>query len=185
MKAEILNSLAKEIHENAVANGWYEDTRTTNELLILDLSEFFEAFEAFRGNKYTNKVHAKPILEELVHHRHLDTYSFKNEIKDTFEDELADTFIRALDMAAYKGVLTNDLVLIGVAEKGMFTKDVKMFTQLISGLLDQPLNTETLTILLSTVWSVSKVYDFDLMDHVRLKVAYNKTRSYRHGNKIV
>lgn len=185
MKAEILNNLAKEIHENAVANGWYEGMRSTNELLFLVKSEMFESFEAFRGNKYTNKVHALPILEELVHHKHLDTYSFKNEIKDTFEDEIADIFIRSLDMAAYKGVLTNDLVLIGTDVKGDFTKTGKSLDCLICGMYDQPLNTETLTILLSTVWSISKVYDFDLMDHVKLKAAYNKTRGFRHGNKVV
>jgi hypothetical protein len=185
MKAELLNNLASTIHANAVSNGWYETKRSTNELLTLALSEFFEAFEAFRGNKYTNIVNAAPIKEELLKHKHLDTYSFKNEIKDTFEDELADTFIRALDMASYLGVKTKDLVIVGTAIRGEFTKDVQNFTMLISGLYNQQLTSDTLTILLSTVWSISKVYEFDLMDHVRLKIAYNKTRSYRHGNKIV
>ena len=41
----MLNELAKEIHENAKAHGWWEKNRTLPEVLALCHSELSEALE--------------------------------------------------------------------------------------------------------------------------------------------
>lgn len=44
----MLNELAKEIHENAVAHGWWEEDRSFGEIVALCHSELSEALEEHR-----------------------------------------------------------------------------------------------------------------------------------------
>ena len=89
----MLNELAKEIHENSVNKGFYSNPIETGTLLMLCVSELSEALEADR----------------IDNHADLESYelfecSFESCIKDTFEDELADSLIRILDLCAAKNI---------------------------------------------------------------------------------
>lgn len=88
-----MNELARKIHENAVKHGFYDDEREIGTLLMLCVSELSEALEADRKGR-----HAKP-FESLS----LEDFKgkFEQNFKDTFEDELADTIIRILDLCGY------------------------------------------------------------------------------------
>jgi NTP pyrophosphatase (non-canonical NTP hydrolase) len=68
-------SLAKEIHENAVNHGWWEEYRSIPELLCLVHAEVSEALEAYRNKDDAN-----------------------------FREELADVVIRVFDMAEGLGI---------------------------------------------------------------------------------
>lgn len=46
-----INYVAKEIHQNAVAHGWWEESRPFGEIIALCHSELSEALEAFRNNE--------------------------------------------------------------------------------------------------------------------------------------
>lgn len=46
-----LNAWAKEIHENAVAHGWWEEERSLSEVLMLIVSELAEALEEARAGR--------------------------------------------------------------------------------------------------------------------------------------
>lgn len=89
----MLNELAKEIHDNAVNKGFYSKPLETGTLLMLCVSELSEALEADRKDNHA----------DLESYELFDS-DFEDSIKDTFEDELADSLIRILDLCAAKKI---------------------------------------------------------------------------------
>ena len=53
MEIKNLNELAAEIHQNAVAHGWWEEDRSIPEVLMLCVSELAEALEEYREDQPT------------------------------------------------------------------------------------------------------------------------------------
>jgi hypothetical protein len=47
----MLNELAKQINENAVAHGWWEEERSFGDIIALCHSELSEALEEHRNNQ--------------------------------------------------------------------------------------------------------------------------------------
>ena len=94
------------IHAINVEKGFWDKPRNTGELLMLVNSELCEALEADRKYKHAGEVHKD------IYKRMLDKGTglcvlksiFETEIKDTFEDEIADAVIRLLDLAEGLGI---------------------------------------------------------------------------------
>jgi len=96
-----INEIGKEILKDGIRRGFFDgDERNLGEMIALIHGELSEALEADRLDLYT-RVDIKEI-------NNLSDDKFKEEflknIKDTFEDELADTIIRLMELATYKGV---------------------------------------------------------------------------------
>lgn len=98
-----INEISKEIHQNNIDKGFWEDKDTKNvgELLMLVVSELSEALEAHRKHKFAN---INGFEMEKGYHVHGDKLNFEQSfqlhIKDTFEDEIADAVIRLFDIAS-------------------------------------------------------------------------------------
>jgi NTP pyrophosphatase (non-canonical NTP hydrolase) len=103
-----LNDAAKSIHADAKRKGFWDSERETGTLLMLCVSELSEALEADRKGRYADLQayneceKADDILESDKEVYELS--SFQSLIKDTFEDELADTVIRILDLCGARGI---------------------------------------------------------------------------------
>lgn len=97
-----LNNLAKQLHEKAKAKGFWDEQRETGTLLMLIVSELSEALEADRKDKHTNKN----TMVKLLYENDLTQFVpvFQNDVKDTFEDEIADVFIRLLDFIGQRNI---------------------------------------------------------------------------------
>ena len=97
----MLNELAKEIHDNAKSKGFFDSEKNIGEMLCLIHSEVSEALEADRKCHYT--TYNMNVINGWV--KDLDFKSeFSKNVKNTFEDELADVVIRVLDLCAFKGI---------------------------------------------------------------------------------
>lgn len=103
-----LNQLRDEAYQNSVEHGFHdfdkEFSKTSEGLhallaqrLALIHSEISEALEADRKERYAD-IHSFDNSFETFEGR------FKIYIKDTIEDELADAFIRILDLCGWMGI---------------------------------------------------------------------------------
>ena len=93
-----LNELAAAAHNNAKEKGFYDNPLRVGELLMLAVSELGEAMEA----------HRKGIFCDANAFENIEKYGVKDAfeecIKDRFEDEIADTIIRLLDLSGFLGI---------------------------------------------------------------------------------
>lgn len=97
----MINELSKEIHEANKRKGFYEDEKNIGEMLALIHSEVSEALESDRKNKMTSSNIVA--VNGWVYNNDFKV-SFEKNVKDTFEDELADIMIRVMDLAAFKNI---------------------------------------------------------------------------------
>lgn len=119
-----LNKMAVDVFQNNKKQGfWPENVKERNvpETLMLIVSELAEALEALRDanvmQKYDTDI-LQDIYTELVKYNEAEKSTlsdlqneqffrfFKKNVKNTFEDELADALIRILDLA---GALNIDI----------------------------------------------------------------------------
>ena len=93
--------IIKQAHENAVEKGFYDDgDKNIGELLMLVVSELGEALEAHRNGRFSNYGFYDRSGSFPEH----EIKCFEKEVKDTFEDELADAVIRICDMCGYLNI---------------------------------------------------------------------------------
>lgn len=111
----MINELAKQVHENAKQKGFFEKEKNIGEMLCLIHSEVSEALEADRIDNYfnaetncnKNKDFSKTggwAFDIVESNEEAWLNWFRAEVKNTFQDELADIMIRVMDLAAFKGI---------------------------------------------------------------------------------
>lgn len=107
----MLNQLAEKIYEHNVRQGFYDGPFNVGEKLMFITSELSEALEADRRSENFDNFseEQKTIVKNIVEKSSKENFKvhFEANIKNTFEDELADAIIRILDLCAYKKVDIN------------------------------------------------------------------------------
>lgn len=112
-----LNKLSTYAYLQARSMGWYttdeghEKEMNFGERLMLTVSELSEALDADRKGRRVPKGKGDYFLTAKRHINGSDLiedsqykFAFEESIKDTLEDEIADTVIRLLDMCGYMNI---------------------------------------------------------------------------------
>lgn len=176
--------LIKTAHEHAKAGGWWDTERNTGELLMLIVSECGEALEAHRKGRFADldsflkeRCPQGAVNGEMGIPIPGDPAYFKWHIKDTFEDELADIVIRIAD---YMG--GTDRMFFGTDPSLEATASGNVGEELLKVVKDI-LDGSSLCVTNATyqTFAIANAHNIDLWKHIELKMAYNKTRGYKHG----
>ena len=85
--AKTLNEWARDIHQNAVEHGWWDEPRSFGDIVALCHSELPEALEEYRNGRLPTEV-----------------YAGNNGKPEGIPIELADVIIRVLDYCGYAGI---------------------------------------------------------------------------------
>ncbi|MGL5261799.1 MAG: hypothetical protein ACRC9P_05380 [Bacteroides sp.] len=182
-----LNKLSKEIYEANKAKGFHDKEHSVEHMMCLVISELMEAIEADRKGRKADAECVKALTKQTS--KSLFDVLFKNGVKDSVEDELADAVIRlldtagALDLALYSFSKDScDYVTTkGVFDNCLFTESVFIITK---RLLNNPLSLNL--VISSTIFDIGnlcEVMGIDLWQHVDMKLKYNSLRPYKHGKK--
>lgn len=181
-----INDLAKSIHDDNVAKGFWPDhrvDRNVGEALMLCVSEISEAYEAVLLNSQDDKL-------PRWHGMYV---------------EVADCFIRVLDLMHGFGANVEDCIRVrdrgyigdfDAAEKDFMTiigylsdaleehrkrKTAKVFNSVLSTVHDIPAWFLSLGVVLNLLEAVAVKYGFDLYRITMEKLAFNRGRPFQHG----
>lgn len=186
-----LNKLSKEIYRANKAKGFHEEKHSADHMLCLVISELMEAVEADRKNR---KADLKTFEELMsgVKDKHYDIMyakCFKEFIKDTVEDELADAVIRLLDTAgALDVVIDEDFIKNCFNAPNLEWLRSSSFTEkifVLCGVLFESEADSTRCIIntISALFIICKNIGIDIWTHIDMKLRYNGLRPYKHGKK--
>lgn len=178
-----LNELRNKAYHCAVAHGWHEENLSDEHFLCLVISELMEAVEADRIGKYANKERFDYYMSLKERSDDEFIYAFKYDIKDSVEDELADSCIRLLDLAGLRGY-----DLDSFDYEGSDTEDYSnmSFTESMFRIcvyITDNFYKAELFVLLNEIFDFCHDRNIDIFWHIEQKMKYNELRSYKHGNK--
>jgi hypothetical protein len=207
-----LKELAKEIHENAVAHGWWDEPRSIGEIIALIHSEWSEALEEYRNGRpmvcthecvvqYYGHVDGDQIDADICEN-HTECNNAGRECANRCTKpcgiavELIDGCIRIIDFLTYKGYALNmpydydDETMERDVGKPLpeFVTELHFVTTGAYDLWEyENLEEEALSVLEHCIVMISEWLNHRGIDPYAVlleKHEYNKTREYRHGGKL-
>lgn len=163
-------------HSNAVEKGFWEVQHSYEHSIMLVISEISEAVEAYRNN-HKSDYDAFQRDNKLLGLQE----SFKKNIKNTVEDEIADVYIRLYDYAGAINLdfdnLSNKTNIVKTNFKP-FLEECFEVTRIISRGND---NTHSICVALDYLDLLVKHWNIPIDWHVYQKMEYNTHRGYKHG----
>lgn len=204
-----LIKLSDEIYEVNLANGWYEKDRAMHEDRLLLHSEVSEAFEAYRSHGFSDfttiRVSVEPlppsieaVLERVLGSGEIRTWQGNAIVRSApiagpddmatlaaaglakpegVGSELADVLIRLIDTAKRRDWAIPDYFEVPpLSPKADFLEELDEMHAHIE-------RSSTVQSLLVVIMRAALIAGVDLDYEVKRKIAYNRTRGYRHGGK--
>lgn len=159
-----INDLIGKAHRNAVNHGFWEEVDIDRTLMLI-ISEIGELIEAERSGRYGS-------INEFEKASGDFTSKFERCIKDTFEDEIADVFIRIFDLMGYLEIEYQAGCLL--PNIGLY-RLLKMVTE---GVIQQDF-----VVALWCLESLCQALKLDIEPFILYKMEYNASRPYKHGKK--
>ena len=185
MNTENLNELKYKAYHCAVAHGWHEEDLSNEHFLCLVISELMEAMEADRKGINAKRDNFEYYMKQRKRDDGEFMYVFRIDIKDSVEDELADTCIRLLDLAGLRQLELTYTNSLAIMSKMSFTEYIYCLCSFItnpdksnSKWLDNHISYS-----LGWIFSWCRAKNIDIAWHIEQKMKYNELRPYMHGGK--
>ena len=189
-----IRELQKEAHAIAKDHGWWDEERTFGDLVALVHSELSEALEAYREHGgVVNRFKYSDGTKWFWH----DTSGHPVGVAS----ELADVVIRVADMAEWYGCQVADTiptkVYVNQRADLTFGEWIALLHHCFSEALEARWRGRSPTTQDYDGWwdwtcqayrwilKMAAHYGIDLDAAIEAKMAYNRTRSYRHGGKAL
>jgi NTP pyrophosphatase (non-canonical NTP hydrolase) len=114
-----INNLIELSHSTAKEKGFWDSERNIPELLMLVVSELSEGLEALRKGHMSNHDTVSSLYNSYLEEPYpMDAETFKtefqNHVKNSFEDEIADTVIRLFDLCGGLGIDLETHILLKI-----------------------------------------------------------------------
>lgn len=193
-----LNEFAKEVHENAVAHGWWETDRPIYETLALIHSEWSEALEEYRAGRPMvwhaceapddieccvndgGRVCKRPVCDFCMAH------DYQNPKPEGIAVELIDGCIRILDLVGrYEAKISLSPFKLEQESLTNLIADLHLYTSCVYSYVQGGILRGSWTNLLGN--AVYECFRFiesqgiDPYELMKTKHEYNKHRPYKHG----
>ncbi len=180
----------KECYEVAREKGFYPDDSKIEDHLMGIVSELGEAYEAHRNNKFsTNQMYT--LEDYLIEDEHKDFRMayFKNVISGTFEDEIADVFIRLFNLCGFMDIEPEKLPPCRnhvVYESASYV--LLFLSSIVSEMREDTFDrSDSIPRTLGRIFAILDIYvnqeNIPIEKHIQAKHEYNKTREHLHGKK--
>lgn len=180
------NALRDRAYQNAMNHGFHKEGDHPILYVMLIVSEIGEAINADRKGKYADRnMFEKNFDTPQVDPKGHWMFCFETFIKDSVEDELADSFIRLLDFAGWLELDLNENAYsqkdfeLGTGELGYDKNITLQLYYTVKAIMDA----KDVVFALFTLLAIAKVNDIDLLWHIEQKMKYNEMRPYKHGGK--
>lgn len=200
MENKFTKALVKELVERSFntssSHGFHDEEHSDEHYMMLVVSEIGEMVEADRKNRHAqySAIEYCDKHPDEIDQKSWCTY-FERDVKDTFEDELADVVIRLFD---YLGTINTLPYMLEDGFVDMSKEFEELFgkystcehcyalTNLVMAIARNTNNNdkaEAVGAALSMAYELSKRMGFNLLQHVLLKMQYNEHRAPKHGKR--
>lgn len=171
---------------------------TLKQKLMLIITELSESVEADRKNNICGDAKREYFEERIKLLPSFPVNSFKNNIKDTLEDELADVFIRICDLlgllyrdhASYNEIMDRIEKMSKTSTQLVFAVDnyidiIFNITDTIRNIYHTDYTTKEIFFgsALAQIFQLAERMQIPLKKHVDWKMQYNASRPTMHGGK--
>lgn len=163
-----INQLIERAHSQAKAMGWWDEPRNSGELLMLVISECGEALEAHRMGKMGDLKAFDARQGDRDEGVGDFASDFKELIKDSFSDELADIVIRCADLMGHRGYSFDERFNLSWVSD---TKNVGENLHQLCGFLGDDSKESLCAAIMGTFW-MANTHNIDLWRHIDLRFQY-------------
>ena len=197
IEAKQINEWVKKAYDNAVKHGWHEEEKSNAHCLMMVCTEVAEAVQADRKGNYMDDLDKEGLKTVLAKdHGGLFNKYYSDTIEGKVESELADICIRVFDLMGVCNVEAKDGFStfdseVKYAKEHSFTENAMIVTRaVVSCNINSSISVkaEMFCVLyksiLSSVFEWAEALGIDLVQHINLKMRYNESREYHHGNKL-
>lgn len=179
---EKIREYVRKAHETATKHGFHDEKRNDEHWLCLVISEVMEAVEADRKLRRADRAkfdEQYDINRKDGHMIERFRFAFDLYVKDTIEDEIADTAIRIFDFIGEK--YGDKMVFCWGEPHFVFQSFPETAYEFVKVVLGRRMIELTDSIEYLYAWA--KKLNFDLDWHIEKKMKYNRFRPKLHGKK--